>query len=269
MKTSIENAENARLQKEVYRLQRLLLVRERRQEPLSPLHREEMQQQTRLFDTVLSSIVDFAYVFNRDGRLTYVNQALLNLWQRERTDALGKNFFELNYPLELAGRLQAQIESVFSTGQPLRDETDFTSFAENTRYYEYIFVPIFNTDGKVEAVAGTTRDITARQHEKVEREEHVRALEVERVRLVDWFMQAPALLAVLRSPQHVFERINLSYLQMVDQRPLLGKPVREALPEIEGQGFFEILDEVYRTGKPFVGKDIRIFFHVGQSTILT
>ena len=84
--------------------------------------------------------------------------------------------------------------------------------------------------------------------------------EVDRTRLVDLLLQAPAFIAVLRGPQHVFERVNPPYFQLVGQRNLLGKSVREAFPEIEGQGFFEILDEVYRTGKPFIGKDMRIVF---------
>jgi len=56
--------------------------------------REDLEQQARLFDTVLSSIVDFAYTFDRKGRFTYINQALLDLWQKKLEDALGKNFFE-------------------------------------------------------------------------------------------------------------------------------------------------------------------------------
>jgi PAS domain S-box-containing protein len=89
---------------------------------------------------------------------------------------------------------------------------------------------------------------------------------VERVRLTDLFMQAPAFIAVLRGPQHVFEIANPPYYQLVGQRDLIGRPVREAFPEIEGQGFFEILDEVYRTGKAFVGKYMPVVFQAETDT---
>jgi signal transduction histidine kinase len=49
-----------------------------------------------------------------------------------------------------------------------------------------------------------------------------------------------------------------AYYQLVGNREILGKPVREAVPEAEGQGFFELLDEVYQTGEPFVGTGMRI-----------
>ena len=47
-------------------------------------------------------------------------------------------------------------------------------------------------------------------------------------------------------------------LDVFNRRVLLGKPVREAQPEIEGQGYFELLDSVYATGEPFTGREWRI-----------
>ena len=65
--------------------------------------------QSRLLATTLSTITDFAYTFDRDGRFVYVNQALLDLWGLKLEDAVGRNFFDLKYPDELAARLQRQI----------------------------------------------------------------------------------------------------------------------------------------------------------------
>ena len=70
------------------------------------------------------------------------------------------------------------------------------------------------------------------------------------------FDQAPAFTAVLRGPDHVFEYVNQAYLQLVGFRDPVGLPVREALPEVEGQGYFEILDGVRHTGTPFVGEGL-------------
>jgi PAS domain S-box-containing protein len=67
------------------------------------------------------------------------------------------------------------------------------------------------------------------------------------------FEQAPGFMAVLRGPEHVFELTNQSYLQLIGHRQILGKTAREGLPEVAGQGFFELLDRVYSSGEPFVG----------------
>ena len=81
-----------------------------------------------------------------------------------------------------------------------------------------------------------------------------RQLSAETDRLNRMFEVAPTLMAVLRGPAHVFELANPVYLDLVGDREIIGKPLAQALPEIADQGFVELLDQVYQTGKPFVGK---------------
>lgn len=80
----------------------------------------------------------------------------------------------------------------------------------------------------------------------------------ERDRLRGLFQQAPGFMCVLHGPQHQFELLNESYMQLVGHRGLAGKTVSEALPELREQGFIELLDKVYRTGVPFVGRGLKV-----------
>jgi PAS domain S-box-containing protein len=82
------------------------------------------------------------------------------------------------------------------------------------------------------------------------------AAETERLRQL--FEQSPSFMAVLRGKDHRFELTNPAYLQLIAHRNVVGKTVREAVPEIEGQGFFELLDQVYSTGEPFIGQSVKI-----------
>ncbi len=69
----------------------------------------------------------------------------------------------------------------------------------------------------------------------------------------------PALIAVLHGPEHRYILANNSYRQIVGRdRQLTGKPVREALPELEGQGVFELLDSVYKTGIEYKNPELRL-----------
>ncbi|MFN3651730.1 MAG: PAS domain S-box protein [Armatimonadota bacterium] len=112
-------------------------------------------------------------------------------------------------------------------------------------------IPILDRDGSVREWIGLHSDVSGlRQLEQ--------QLETERQRLRDVFTQAPAFIAALRGPDHVFEIANPAYLQLVGHREILGKPVREALPEVEGQGYFELLDRVCETGEPFVGTEMPV-----------
>jgi PAS domain S-box-containing protein len=62
------------------------------------------------------------------------------------------------------------------------------------------------------------------------------------------FLQAPAHINLFRGHEHVVEFFHPLAQQFIG-RDITGMKVREALPELHGQGYFELLDEVYRTGK--------------------
>jgi PAS domain S-box-containing protein len=70
--------------------------------------------------------------------------------------------------------------------------------------------------------------------------------------------QAPSFMAALTGPEHIVELANASYLQLIGHREVLGLPIREAVPEVEGQGYFELLDQVLATGEAFVGRNMAI-----------
>ncbi|MEJ7805577.1 MAG: ATP-binding protein [Telluria sp.] len=77
-------------------------------------------------------------------------------------------------------------------------------------------------------------------------------------RLRSLFEQAPGFMVILSGPQHVYEFVNAAYTRVVGERPLLGLTVREALPEVAGQGFFELLDEAYASATPRAAHDVAL-----------
>jgi len=65
-------------------------------------------------------------------------------------------------------------------------------------------------------------------------------------------------MAVLRGPEHVYEMVNDRYVELVGKRDQIGRTVRQVLPELAGQGFYELLDKVFATGEQFIGTDMPI-----------
>jgi PAS domain S-box-containing protein len=92
-------------------------------------------------------------------------------------------------------------------------------------------------------------------------EERQQLLHLQRKELLALFAQAPAFVCFLRGPTHVFELANAAYQQLVGHRDVIGKAVRDALPEVAGQGFFELLDQVYESGEPYVGRSVAMALH--------
>jgi PAS domain S-box-containing protein len=131
----------------------------------------ELHLQRRIFDTALSNTPDATYVFDRNGRFIYANRTLLARLGKTLAEVAGKNFYELGYPLDLATRVHRQIGQLVETRLPVQGETPLPGPAGSTRQFEYIFVPVFAESGELEAVAGSTRDVTERkQAEARERE---------------------------------------------------------------------------------------------------
>jgi two-component sensor histidine kinase len=120
-------------------------------------------------------------------------------------------------------------------------------------HFAFSYTPV---RGPEDAVAG----VFCPCHETTETTIARASLEAEKDRLGELFQQAPGFMCVLHGPEHRFEIINDSYLQLVGhRRDIVGKSIRDALPEVAGQGFFELLDEVFSTGKPFVGHNMPVF----------
>jgi signal transduction histidine kinase len=67
--------------------------------------------------------------------------------------------------------------------------------------------------------------------------------------------QQPTAVALLMGPEHVYAAASESYLRIAG-KPVLGRPYREAFPELAGQGFFELMDEVYATGEPWASRAV-------------
>ncbi|WP_427911357.1 ATP-binding protein [Ramlibacter sp. MMS24-I3-19] len=105
------------------------------------------------------------------------------------------------------------------------------------------YSPILDDDGRPAGVLAIVLETTDKMRAE-------RRLATERTRLLQMFEQVPSFICTLKGPQHVFEFVNGAYRQLFQRDDLVGKTVRVAFPELPGQGYFELLDEVYASGRP-------------------
>ncbi|MCI1189500.1 PAS domain-containing protein [Hymenobacter sp. DH14] len=82
--------------------------------------------------------------------------------------------------------------------------------------------------------------------------------ERQRQQLEQMLHDAPAMICVFDGPQHVFQFVNPPYQALVGDRPLVGKPIAEAMPELVGQPIFGLLDSVYQTGETFRASEMLV-----------
>ena len=182
------------------------------------------------------------------GELGFLyNDSYMSILGDKHPGALGKRFHDVwteiwhdIHPLVVRA---LRGEASYMDRLPLRMRRH--GYDEDT-WFRFSYSPVRDEDGAVAGMFCACVEMTGEVLAQRYREE-------ENARLVTLFEQAPGIIAVLRGPDHVFELTNRSYLQLVGHRALVGKAVRDALPEVRGQGFFELLDHVYQTGQPFVG----------------
>lgn len=149
----------------------------------------------------------------------------------------------------------AQIEGVLARGEATWYEDQLIPIERNGSiedvWWTYSYSPVRTDDGKINGVLVVVHETTKR----VLLERHMRR---EGVRLLELLRHAPAFICTLRGPDLVFEMTNDAYQQLIGFRDVVGLPARQAVPEAEGQGFFELLDEVLVTGNAFVGQEVPI-----------
>ena len=133
-----------------------------------------------------------------------------------------------------------------------------TSGPPGDAWFTYSVSPVRDEDGSVIACLSVSMETTKRVLGERETQGARASAERAEERLRSVFAQAPAFLAVLRGESHVFEFANDAYLELVGNRDVLGKTVAEALPEVRNQGFVDLLDKVYHTGEPYVGREIPV-----------
>ncbi|WDF45559.1 PAS domain-containing sensor histidine kinase [Chryseobacterium sp. KACC 21268] len=123
----------------------------------------QSDQQKRLYETITSSTPDLLYVFDLDYRFTYANEALLNMWGKTWDDSIGKTLLENGYEPWHAEMHEKEIDQIKETKLPIRGEVSFPHAVLGRRVYDYIFTPVINENGDLEAIAGATRDVTERK----------------------------------------------------------------------------------------------------------
>jgi PAS domain S-box-containing protein len=228
-----------------------------------------------------------------DLSLTIVgmNDAYLKVTMRERDDLIGRNMFDA-FPSDPDSPSHRQLRHSFEKviREKVADHLPLIEYAIplpngqgfEERFWSATHTPLFNHSGEMTFILQHTVDVTELQRLRVLArtsglssgasvlietgmlrraqavQEANQALTEERQHLRGLFEQAPGFMAALSGPDHVFTMANAAYLRLVGREDIVGKTVREALPEVVDQGFLTLLDRVHESGQPFVGRSIRI-----------
>jgi PAS domain S-box-containing protein len=226
-------------------------------------------------------------VVDRELRCVTANAAYLRVTHSRLEDLKGRVLVEAfphdpdNPANEQALRLATSLRAVIESGEPdvlpLIRYQIATERGLEERFWSATHTPLFDAQGRVAFVLQHTVDVTDLRHGGASFDEPSQDLEragvLQRAGMVQaenrqldnkvrelygLFEQAPGFMCFLRGPELVFELANAAYYQLVGHRDILGKPLREALPELAGQEFVVNLEQVACSGQSFVGRGVRV-----------
>jgi PAS domain S-box-containing protein len=228
----------------------------------APSRTEPMQltDDESLFQTILSAPIGICLLDAATLHAEVVNDKFLEIAGKPRDTIIGKWYWE---PFaEAKPYYEAALARVAETGEPFHaNEVQLMLIRnglEENVFVTFVYAPVKDQKGAVQKVAVWVLENT---HQVIEREKIAAAkaaLQTERDRLREFFMQAPAGICILSGPKLIFELANPLYQQLFPGRHLLGKPLLEALPELSGAPIWDILQDVYYTGKTFEGNELLI-----------
>jgi PAS domain S-box-containing protein len=185
--------------------------------------------------------------------LAFYNDAYAPTIGDKHPRALGRPAAE--FWSELWDDLEPLLRSVRETGQTVVAK-DRPFYIERRGYGEEVYFDI--SYSAIRENDGTVVGVLCIVSETTERVRTQKQSEAALQQMAELFDQTPGFMAVLAGPAHVFELANAAYQRLIGDRSIIGKPVREALPEIASQGFPDLLDRVYESGKAHHGRAVKV-----------
>lgn len=221
----------------------------------------------------LSDFVENASValhwIDENGKILWANKTELDLLGYTLEEFIGRDIIDFHLDKEAAYDMGSRLLN----GETLRNCPAQLLCKDGSIRHVIINSNIYRKEGKFIHSRCFTRDITEIVEKEQKQTEVLRELEEknkqiraqadelkkERGMLLNFFTNAPANFVLLKGPEHRFEYLNPLAQRESGNRLLVGKTVREVFPELEGQGYFELLDNVYNTGEPFIGKEMKVY----------
>ena len=202
-----------------------------------------------LLEVLFDAMPQLGWTAQPDGFIDHYNRGWYEYTGATPDQMAGWGWQSVHDPAHLPA-VTEKWKRAIAAGEPVEFEFPLRRRDGAFRWFLTRVHPIRDESGTLVRWVGINTDI----HDQ--RIAHER-LQEQRARYFALFSQAPVAIGLLSGPTHIVELANPLLCQLWGRRSsqVLGKPIADAIPEIKGQGFVELLDDVLRTGVPHVGNE--------------
>lgn len=207
----------------------------------------------------LDASMDVICTIDGEGKFVDANAASLRIWGYTAKDLKGTSFLDLVFKedqektIKEDANIKNGLETNFFENRYIHKNGSIVSNLWSARW-----------DEELQLALCIAKDITDRK--KLEK-----TIQQEKKRFEDLYENSPSGLGILKGPNHIYELANPPYLKIIgrrDKNDVIGKTVKEVLPELQGQGIYELLDHVYQTGETFSASEMLFQFDFNGNGIL-
>ena len=223
---------------------------------------------------ILEALPVMVWTTRADGSSEYFNQRWLSFTGKELTQEVEFGWLEGVHPddREAAGTAWRK---AYESGEAYQTEYRLRCADGDYRWVLARGVPRRTATGEISMWVGCSVDIhdqkalvaellQANEEQAALSDQSYQAFQLaqsQRETFYNLFQQAPALVAIVRGSQYVFEFANPLYQELFATDNLVGRTVLDIVPEAAEQGFIGLLDHVYQTGEPYYGKEMQLQLH--------
>lgn len=162
-----------------------------------------------------------------------------------------------DYWQEIWEVIQPMIRQVMAGGEAVWREDQLLPIYRNGKmedvYWTYSYSPVKDEDGNVGGVLVTCSETTAKVLAQ-------KSIEDSNRKFLSAVMQAPVAICILKGPAYTVEAVNAKMLELWGKtfEEVTNKGLFIGVPEARGQGFEEILHQVYTKGKTYIANEVPV-----------
>nr|WKN39867.1 PAS domain-containing protein [Tunicatimonas sp. TK19036] len=216
---------------------------------------------------VFETVPELYVILSPDLSILTASDAYLAATSTNRQHIVGKTIFDI-FPYSIEShqttsesRLNPFLQEVLASHKPVQTPVQRYEDEEVSEiYWSSLNTPVLDEAGSVQYIIHKVTEASANQQQHIQRlisQERSPFNKTSWKQIVDFIMQAPVGIGIFLGKDHLIELINPLMSEIMGRTPgqVIGKPVFEALPELEGQGFEEILSQVLTKGEPIDFKE--------------
>lgn len=218
-----------------------------------------------LANMILQAPVAMCILTGPSHVIEVANERIIELWGKPGSAVVGKPVFDA-LPEARGQGLEEVMDRVYGTGETFEAQEMPVSLLRNgiqeIVYQNFVYQPYRNDKGNVSGIIAITVDVTEHVLAKKELERFNSQLRIANENFRNIILHAPVAMGLFLGEDMVIDVINNNFLALWDRdASVVGKPVLEILPEMEGQPYFQIMKDVFHSGETHFANEAKVFLN--------